>query len=405
MCDTLCARHAAGMLFAKNSDRPLGEVQVVEAHPGRARGGKVRTQYLGIPDAGAMAALVARPVWLWGAEHGVNERRVAIGNEKVFTTDDPEAVPPALIGMDLVRLGLERAATADDALEVITTLIERHGQGGIADASAREPYFSSFILADPSKAWVVETSGRRWVAREESSGAAISNRLTLRTDWTRAARDVEAGVDVDTWRNPDAPTGHADVRLVKSRALLAESPGAIGPARLVSHMRDHGGKHWGMPGSPGAAAVPPPAVAMPDGTGVTLCMHARGYQATASSMIADLPADPAVPGRAWVALGSPCVSIYVPVFPPDAVAGELASEELWWLVDALRRRVEADGSLLDVVRGVLDPVESELWEEADALVGAPQRWRGFAASAGARTAGAIARTCAAIGAGAPTSTT
>jgi len=31
--------------------------------------------------------------------------------------------------MDLVRLGLERATNADEALEVITGLLARHGQG------------------------------------------------------------------------------------------------------------------------------------------------------------------------------------------------------------------------------------------------------------------------------------
>ena len=81
------------------------------------RRGALRTQYLEIPDGDAFATVLARPVWLWGAEHGVNEHGVAIGNEMVNTVDDPRIAPPALIGMDLVRLGLERAATADEALE------------------------------------------------------------------------------------------------------------------------------------------------------------------------------------------------------------------------------------------------------------------------------------------------
>jgi secernin len=32
--------------------------------------------------------------------------------------------------MDLLRLALERAASAGDAVAVITGLLERHGQGG-----------------------------------------------------------------------------------------------------------------------------------------------------------------------------------------------------------------------------------------------------------------------------------
>ena len=93
--------------------------------------------------------MLARPTWLWGAEHGVNEHGVAIGNEMVNTVDDPRAAPPALLGMDLVRLGLERAASADEALEVMTTLLERHGQGGVGDAVNDVSYWSSFLVADP----------------------------------------------------------------------------------------------------------------------------------------------------------------------------------------------------------------------------------------------------------------
>src|SRR5271163_251886 len=112
MCDTVWVRVDEGAIFAKNSDRPTSEVQVVEAHPRRPAGGHLRTQYLEIPDTGSWATVLSRPTWLWGAEHGVNEHGVAIGNERVSTTHDAASAKPALIGMDLVRLGLERARSA-----------------------------------------------------------------------------------------------------------------------------------------------------------------------------------------------------------------------------------------------------------------------------------------------------
>src|SRR5574341_1238151 len=98
MCDTLCAIGASGALFAKNSDRPLREVQLIEAYAQRSGGSPLRTQYLTLEDLGAHALLGSRPDWLWGFEHGVNEHRVAIGNEKVYTTGDPFAETAALIG-------------------------------------------------------------------------------------------------------------------------------------------------------------------------------------------------------------------------------------------------------------------------------------------------------------------
>src|SRR6185503_9640723 len=101
--------------------------------------------------------------------------------------DDPRLAEPALIGMDLVRLGLERSRTAEQALEVMTALLERHGQGGVADRTHAEAYFSSFLVADPTQAWVLETSARTWAARPVDDTAAISNRLTLGTDWARAS--------------------------------------------------------------------------------------------------------------------------------------------------------------------------------------------------------------------------
>ena len=306
MCDTLCAIGPSGALFAKNSDRPSAEAQLIEALPARKPGGSLRTQYLTIDDAGAAAILGSRPAWLWGLEHGVNEHGVAIGNEKVYTKANPNKEPPALIGMDLVRLGLERGRTADRALEAMTDALERYGQGGICDQTTGESYFSSFLICDPAGGWVLETSGRTWVAAPVRGAAAISNRLTLRRDWTRASADVPAGADWDEWRHPRAPVGHADVRLGASRACLARSSGAITPADLAAHLRDHGAGPWGSPAKREADVSPVPEGFAEDGSGagVSVCMHLRGYQNTTSSMIAELPAEPDRPLRAWVAPGT-----------------------------------------------------------------------------------------------------
>src|SRR5215470_10262128 len=98
-CDTLVAlrtvTHDGATLFAKNSDRPPRESQRIVRFPRRsnAAGALVRCQYLEVPDVRETAAVLgAQPYWLWGLEHGVNEHRVAIGNETVFAR---EALGPA----------------------------------------------------------------------------------------------------------------------------------------------------------------------------------------------------------------------------------------------------------------------------------------------------------------------
>jgi len=397
VCDCLVAVGSAGTLFAKNSDRPVGEVQVLEAHPRRSAGRALATQYLTIADRGAAPLLGSRPTWLWGLEHGVNEHRVAVGNEMLFTAEDPRAAPPALIGMDFVRLALERATDADAAVTVITELLARHGQGGAGETDPPKAYFSSFLIADPHRAWIVETSGSTWAARSvgPGSGVALSNRITLRDDWTLASPDVEPGADFDRYRRRDSPTGHADRRLACTRPLVARGADHISPADLVGVLRDHGGDRWGRPGDPVEPVVAPPAAEAEPPTGVTVCMHLRGNQTTNAAMVTQLPVDPDAPVRAWVALGSPCSSVFVPVFPPLGVPPELARPELYAAFDALRPPVEGPegAEALARVRSVLGPLERDLWQEAEACA-TPGRHAArdtFLAGIGDRLTGALRR--------------
>lgn len=366
MCDTVCARLDDRTLFAKNSDRPPAEVQLIEAHARRAPGATLSTQYLTIPDRGASALIGARPDWLWGMEHGLNEHRVAVGNEQLYTAEAAPKEPGAMIGMDLVRLGLERGRSAEEALEVITSLLEEHGQGGVANLEHDISYYSSFLIADPTHAYVLETSGAKWVAEEVARGAAISNRVTIGTDWTSRSASLPDSFDAQTWLDPNSPTGQADKRLELTGPFVTGT-GDISPRTLASLMRHHGTTRWGSPGGTTGDISPPPRAVAADGTGVTVCMHVRGFSVTTSAMICELPRDPDCSPRAWFAPGSPCVSVYFPVFLPDLVPAELAKPSTWRRFAALRDRVEADGAALDEIRAVLAPLETEMWDEADGL--------------------------------------
>lgn len=77
---------------------------------------------------------------------GANECGVVIGNEAVWTS-----IPynnTGLLGMDLVRLGLERGKTAYQALKLITELLEEYGQGGNCAEHFAMGYHNSFIIVD-----------------------------------------------------------------------------------------------------------------------------------------------------------------------------------------------------------------------------------------------------------------
>ncbi len=392
MCDTLCGPGASGMVFAKNSDRPYGEVQLAVPFGRRATaGGSLRTQYLSIGDTGAHSTFLSCPTWLWGAEHGVNEHGVAIGNEKVATTHDAASAKPALIGMDLVRLGLERARSAAEAVDLMADLLTTHGQGGIADATRGEAYDSSFLIADPGHAFILDTSGSAFAAAPVPA-AAISNRLSVTTEWTHASEELSPGDDFDRYRDLSVDTAFADVRLAAHRTFLtAHRSGGLTPAATVAHLRDHGHGPWGAPGGDDPADPPPSRVGR-DASGVSICMHVRGHSVTAASMVAVLPdhlADGA-PLRTYVALGSPCVSIYLPAFPatakgpPPFIPFDLSRSELWQAADALRARVEDDPEAIYDVRRRLDPVEDELWAEADDVYDRPDLWSAVGATWGAR---------------------
>jgi hypothetical protein len=131
-----------------------------------------------------------------------------------------------------------------------------------------------------------------------------------------------------------------------------------------------------------------------DGTGWTLCLHAGKTAVTTASMVALIPADRSLPARAWVALGSPCVSVYVPVPVPASASGHAAraaappglpplvsDPRVWHRFEAVRDAVGTDAELLGAVRRPLSVLEDALWDEADALGTDPEAWETFGARA------------------------
>lgn len=134
-CGNSAVLRAGQQYYGKNSDRPLGEAQPLVWFPPQDHGDgeTVECTYISIPQVPhTYGVLGSRPYWIWGFEMGVNERGVAIGNEAQGSRDESGETQTGLLGMDLLRLGLERGATAREAVEVITGLLEQYGQRGNA---------------------------------------------------------------------------------------------------------------------------------------------------------------------------------------------------------------------------------------------------------------------------------
>jgi dipeptidase len=342
MCDTVVVVADGRVLFAKNSDRDANEAQLLEWHPRTHHepSSPLQCTYLTIPQVEETAAiLLSRPFWMWGAEIGANEHGVVIGNEAVFTRGRVEKT--GLTGMDLLRLALERADSASRAVEVITELLERHGQGGGCDHETRRlRYHNSYIVADPTTAFVLETAGREWAVEEVHGVRTISNALTI----------PEFAARHSDWLVTRVACGRT--RQTRTATLAGY---AAGPADLMHLLRDHGD------GSDG------PHYDWFNGSLDTVCMHGGGGAVHGSVSTASWVSELA-PGsvRHWATgTAAPCCSLFKPVRveqpldlgPPPTDSADTKS--LWWRHEGLHRAVLRDpAQLLPLFAGERNRLEA-----------------------------------------------
>lgn len=346
MCDTLVHAPPGGPVWlAKNSDREPDEAQATEVIRPEGQDPKTLSPTPPAPaplrDRPRFTIAVGRPVWLWGCEMGVNERGLAVANEAVFTRlPVPEA---GLSGMDLQRHALEQCATAEEALERITALLSRHPQGGpMARRNRRFRYHSSFVLADPREAWILETAGPYWAARRVTAWT-LSNGLTLGPDvdrfhpgayaFARSRGWCRDAADFSFARSFGAPLMTFLAGAAARRACTFEHVRNITSSplpSLIAALQDHHGR----PPTAGLRMLAP-------------CAHAtrlptRSAGQTTNSMIARLDAPPSI----WfTGTPAPCLSVFKPVSldaPPNPLTHEHPDDSLWWRQHALHARALRD---------------------------------------------------------------
>ncbi len=428
MCDTWVAMSdatvAGNVMLGKNSDRPIFDCQPLVFYPREkwTTGSKVKLEYIELPQVEVTyATMGAGPYWCWGYEEGINEYSVVIGNEAVFTKMSRELAESCkagknpglgLLGMDLVRLALERSTTARQAVEIMGSLIETYGQFGSAIPSrshAEGSYDNSFIIADPHEAWILETVGKHWAARQIREGcASISNELGIRTEWDLGSPGIERYAIDKVWWPRDkkhsfdfaqafiddkVPRQGSCMRAMRAQQLLAEKYGQVTVPWMMRIARDH--YEGTFLESPYFDAANPAFQ--------SICMHVSParftWGNTASSCIAVLPKSPQELPVFWWTPGPPCNGCYVPFFihgtklpeivsnagtfgrkvvpPPKAEEDTFSPDSYWWLFRCLMDKTKGDAikslpnyykSRNTIVRAQFDAVEKQIEAELSGVL-------------------------------------
>jgi len=357
MCDTFIALQPAtedgSIIFGKNSDREANEAQSLEYHPPKSytSNSKVKCTYIDTPQVERTnGIIISRPFWMWGAEMGVNEKGVVIGNEAVFTKIKVSK-NNVLTGMDLLRLGLERADSAKNAKQIIIDLLKQYGQGGVCGFVDKSMFYhNSFIIADKLEAYILETAGEFWVTKKVDKYYAISNGLTIGSDYDEIHPNAESFARKKGWVKGDFHFAKAfsdflyttfsacKIRQNRAIKILENKYKGINVRSAISHLRDHNSNDFN------------PANAL---LGKTICAHAgnsitRNASQTTGSMIVHLTKNkPTI----WItATSAPCISMFKPVWFEDGVIPNLGEDlgafynknSFWWKHELLHRQILKD---------------------------------------------------------------
>ncbi len=391
LCDTICAVKNAtvdgSVILAKNSDREPNEGHSLLYFPRQTHDPEtemvIATHGVEIPQVEETYAIImSSPWWIYGCEMGTNEFGVTIGNEAVFTKE-PES-EKGLIGMDFIRLALERTKTALQALDLIITLLEKYGQGGYTMYQHKNTYHNSFLIADPKEAWVLETADKYWIAEKVKDIRTISNTLTIGREYDRIhpkliehglekgyiksredfhfAKSFTAGI-LDDYRNWGAK-GMA--RHQRTTQLLKKNQGNINPAYMMKVLRDHN------------LSSPDPEKKWHPSKGSfgCICIHAKPIfvvsQSTAA-MVSHLHSE--IQTHWLTGTSATCTSIFKPVFveaglpeigPPPT--NKYDSQSLWWQHERIHRAILEDFSGMELIQPDIRVFEEKWLTKANELV-------------------------------------
>jgi dipeptidase len=353
MCDTFVVppqfTSQGYTIFGKNSDREPNEAQAVVYLPRQQypNNTTVACTYMAIPQVPETYQVVlSKPFWMWGAEMGVNECGLAIGNEAVFTKVPIAKTNQGLTGMDMLRLALERCNSAENALDLILQLLHDYGQDACGGYENKNFFYhNSFIIADTQHAFVLETAGKEWVIERVKGFRSISNGLTIGEEYEAISPNAIAYARKKSWLKAGENFNFAKVysaslmTWASSCKIRQQTSQYVGQAYekfsiesaweiLSSHFHDD------------TSFVPHLS------TTKDICMHARGLlcpNQTVGSMVAHLR--PQKQSSVWITgTSNPCLSIYKPIYFDEKTHLPMApsrqyDKSMWWKAEKLHRLI------------------------------------------------------------------
>lgn len=353
MCDILVATPevttSRKMIFAKNSDRDPNEAQIIEHHP-KKEPEKITTKltYEKFPRLGERnEIIISRPWWIWGAEMGANEHGLVIGNTATFTKE--KYSEKGLLGMDMLRLVLERKNTVRDALGFMAAMIENYGQGGSGSYDHKFLYHNSFIIADSKEAWVLESAGENWTADKITGVYSTSNTLTVEGKGRISSNKLISKAMDEGWIDDpedfnfkeDYVSSGMYQRLANGNERreftfnkLREKKGDID----IEYMMDLLRSHHKEPYEP------------KKGSNRDICMH-YGFLSrkshTASSQISEIGKENQV--HWFTGTSNPCLSIFKPLNFSDSLpnlgcapTNKYDPNNYWWKFESFHRRFQTN---------------------------------------------------------------
>lgn len=294
MCDTFYFKNANKRFFMKNSDRSPNEPNLIRFYPHTMHDEEmVNCTYISIPQVKETnAVLLVQPSWMFGAEMGINEHFVSIGNEAVFTknSDNKE---PRLIGMDYLRLALERANTAYDAAKCIIDLLNTYGQGGNCGYDHEFYYDNSYLIMDKKETYILETVGKDYCLSKTVSSYNISNKLSIKKSC------IESSKKYQNFEKQNSDFFFTTFSMSKQRECHGKlllnnlSPSLDNAIEILSHHRTPNAPFNGDVGS--------------------ICMHKNmvGDHTTASMIVDYSFKNPII---YLTSSPSPCISVFKPYF-------------------------------------------------------------------------------------------